>query len=317
MESTQKKGGGCLKFFLIIIVVLILLVGGSIYYLTAEMRKSDEDVLKTYQPTPEIVEIAEKNALTDKGKATFYRAQPELVEGEIFRKYCFANGVESLGCNAPKPGGGPFGGRKIFLLKIDDPEFADHKFSVSVHEMLHSAYNRLKTDEKKRINLLLDQELSKRQGDVHLTDPIDKIKKRKKNNTIEDIREELHSKFGVEYSDLSSELEEYYKQYFTDRSKTIELFRKGGFNSRMRGMDEIKSELDKLSPQLVSMQNQLTAHQKAGDTAKYNNLAGQYNGLVSKYNKLVAESQKIYNEVKQFYQYFNPDYQPPAEEKAQ
>ncbi|PIR06133.1 MAG: hypothetical protein COU40_01155 [Candidatus Moranbacteria bacterium CG10_big_fil_rev_8_21_14_0_10_35_21] len=99
---------------------MVLLVGGIIFYLTAGMRQSDEKVLKTYQPSSEIIEIVEKNALTDKGKAILYRSEPELVDGETFRKYCFANGVEALACNAPKPGGGPFGGRKVFLLKIDD-----------------------------------------------------------------------------------------------------------------------------------------------------------------------------------------------------
>lgn len=318
LKSVQeKKGVGCFKIFLIIIFALVLLIGGLIFYLTAEMRRSDKEILKTYQPTPEIAEIAEKNTLTDKGKATFYRSQPELVEGEIFRKYCFANGVEALGCNAPKPGGGPFGGRKIFLLKIDDSEFADHKFSAAVHEMLHSVYMRLGKDEKKSLVVLLDQELSKRQDDIHLTDPINTIKKRKKNNTIDDIRDELHSKLGVEYGDILPELEEYYKQYFTDRSKIVELFQSGGFNSNVRRMDEIRYEIEVLAPQLTSMESQLTAYRDAGNTAKFNSLIGQYNNMISKYNALAAESQKIYSGIKQFYQYFNPDYQPPAEKKTE
>ncbi|MBI2595113.1 hypothetical protein HYW46_00060 [Candidatus Daviesbacteria bacterium] len=297
-----------LPFLLILAGLLFVFIG------TAGQRTSDEDVLKSYKPAAEIVEIAEKNTLTTKGKATFYRADPEIVEGDVFRKYCFANGVEALGCNAPKPGGGPFGGRKIFLLKIDDPKFSDHKYSAAIHEMLHSAYNRLSSDEKKRINALLETELDKYQDDPHLTGPLEILKKRK-NSNIKTIQEELHSKFAVEYKELSPELEKYYKQYFTDRSKVVELFQKGGFNSRVRRLDQINSELGALNPKLTAMDNQLVLLKNSGDIDKFNSLVGQYNSLVGQYNANVAESKKVFSEVEKFYQYFNPDYKPPEEKK--
>lgn len=298
-----KKGIGCLGISLIILAIPVLLIGGFIFFSTSQLRRSDEDILKTYQPKPEIAEIAEKNTLTDKGKATLYRGDPELVEAEAFIKYCRtqARGVEPLACNAPKPGGGPFGGRQIFLLQIDDQRFSDHKFSATVHEMLHSAYNRLGSEEKKSLNLLLEQELTKYQNDSHLMMVIDTMKKNNKNDE-EDIQEELHSKFGVEYSDLSPELEDYYKQYFTDRSKVVELFKNGGFNSRVRRMDEIRYQTKTLAPQI-------TTYEQAGDVDNFNRLVGQYNALA-------AESQRIYTEIQEFYQYFDPEYKPPAE-KAQ
>lgn len=292
----MKNGHGCLKGCLIAIVTQIVLIGGLIFWATIQFRRSDADILKNYKPTAEIADIAEKNTLTDKGKATLYRSEPEIVDGETFKKYCFANGVEALACNAPKPGGGPFGGRQIFLLKIDDPRFLDHKYAAAVHEMLHSAYNRLSTDEKKRLNTLLDQELAKRRDDSSLMGPIDTIKKRKSNNYLKDIQEELHSKFGVEYSDLSPELEDYYKQYFVDRRKVVELFKNGGFNSRVKKVEEISYETKMLASQLTAGRSKLTAD--------------QYNNLVYRYNAKAAESQRIYNEIKAFYQYFNPDYKP-------
>lgn len=311
----MKQKGGCLKVLLIILAIPVLIIGGFIFMATAELRRTDEEILKNYQPKPEIAEIAKENTLTDKGKATFYRAEPEIVDGETFRKYCFANGVEALGCNAPKPGGGPFGGRKIFLLKIDDPRFVDHKFSAAVHEMLHSAYDMLSSDEKKRINALLDEELVKHQADSSLTNPIETIKNRKINNSIKNVREELHSKFGVEYTDISPQLEDYYRQYFIDRTKVVELFKKGGFNSHITRMDELRTEMEKLAPQLTSMQNQLTAYQNAGDQAGFNSLIGQYNSMVSQYNAKAAEINRLFREVETFYKYFNPNYQPPEQKK--
>lgn len=313
-SSQPKKGKGCLKIFLIIIFSPIILVLGAMAVTVIAsiiQNKPDAEVLKSYKPTAEIAEIAERNGLTDKGKAQFYRDDPTFVDAASFIKYCRtqARGIEPLGCNAPRPGGGPFGGRQVFLLKIDDPRFADHKYSAAVHEMLHSAYNRLTSKEEKRINALLDQEFSKSQ-DPSLKEVIERLKKIKKGEA-KATWSELHSKFAVEYSELSPELEDYYKQYFLDRRKVVELFQQGGFGSRVARIDGIRYELSLLAPQLTSMQNQLTAYQNAGDEAGFNSLIGQYNSGVSQYNAKVAESQKAYDEIQEFYKYFNPDYQPP------
>lgn len=314
-KPTQgKKGIGCFKVLLIILAIPILLIGGFIFFGSSELRRSDEEVLKTYQPFPEIADLAEKNTLTDKGRATFYRSNPEFIDREVFKKYCIVNGVEGLACVGPRRGGGPFGGRQIFLLKIDDPRFSDHKYAASIHEMLHVAHDRLSPSEKTRVNTLLAQELSKRGDDIHLTGPINILKEKGKKD--KDINSELHSKFGVEYSGLSSELEDYYKQYFTDRTKVVELFKKGGFNSRVRRIDEIRYEIEKLAPQLTSIENKLTAYQNSGDAASFNSLLGQYNSMIAQYNAKAAESQRIYNEIQEFYQYFNPSYKPP-ENKTQ
>lgn len=309
------KNGGCFKVALVVILAPILLIGGFIFVSTVQLRKSDEEILKTYKPTSEVADIAEKNTLTDKGKATLYRSDPQIVDSDTFIKDCqtATRGVETLACNAPRPGGGPFGGRQIFLLKIDDPRFSDHKYAAAVHEMLHSAYDRLSDSEKKRVNSLLDLELAKHKDDAHLSTVVGLLSQ--KGGSKSGVLNELHSKFGVEYSNLSPELEDYYKTYFNDRKKVVALYRNGGFNSRVRRMDEISYQTKALVPQLTSMQKQLTAYQNAGDAANFNNLLGQYNSLVSKYNGLAAESRKIYSEIQTFYKYFNPDYKPPETKK--
>ena len=311
-----KKGIGCFTIALIVIFVPIVLLGGFIFFATGKERRTDKDILKSYQPAAEIAEIVEKNTLTDHGKATLYRADPQIVDAQTFTRACKtqARGVESLACVASKLGGGPFGGKQIFLLKIDDPRFSDHKYAASVHEMLHRAYARLSTDEKNRVNGFLDQELSKHPDDSHLTYVVDTLKSRK-GSSASDISDELHSKFGIEYSDLSPELEEYYKQYFADRQKVVGLYKNGGFNSRVRRMDELAYEADALNSKLVSMRNQLSAYQNAGDTGNYNSLVSQFNNMVSQYNAKASESKRIYSEIQQFYQYFNPGYQPLGEKK--
>ena len=314
-QPQEKKGIGCFRVALIIILVPIVLLGGFIFFATADLRRSDEDILKAYQPSAEIADIVEKNTLTEKGRAALYRSDPQIVDAETFAKDCRtkARGVEPLACFAPKPGGGPFGGKQIFLLKIDDPRFSDHKYAAAVHEMLHIAYIRLSSDEKKRINSLLEQELKKHQDDLHLMEVVNVLKDRKGDQ--KDVVDELHSKFGVEYGDLSPELEDYYKQYFNDRIKVVALFKSGGFNSRVRRMDEISYELKTLTPKIKSLESQLTAYQNANDQAGFNSIIGQYNNMVSQYNGLAGESQRIYSEIQEFYKYFNPNYQPPQKSK--
>lgn len=320
-EKTQgkkgKNGFGCLKIFLVILSLpFIIIFIGFLVVLIGNLvsNRSDKDILKSYQPSPDIVEIAEKNTLTDKGKATLYRADPRFVDSEAFIKICqtISRGIEALACIAPKPNGGPFDGRQIFLLKIEDPQFEDHKYSAAVHEMLHAAYKKLGSEEKKRLGPLLDQELLKRQDDPHLAAIIEILKTKKSES---DIREELHSKFGVEIKELSPELEEYYKQYFKDRSKVVDLFQKGGFNNRVRKMDQLQQEINSFNNKLTDMNKELQTLKNSGEIDKFNSLVSRYNNTIGQYNAKVTESKKVYSEVEKFYQYFNPDYKPPEEKK--
>ena len=309
----KKKGIGCLRIVLIILATPILLfIVGFAFFAVKALLDSDEKVLRTYQATPEVADLAEKNTLTDKGKAILYRADPQLIDVRSFAKYCQVKegGVEPLACIAPNPERGPFAGRQIFLLKIDDPEFSDHKYAASVHEMLHDAYKRVRSTKKEQLNALLDQELSKHQDDPHLTTIIDILKK-KTDKRADDIQSELHSKFGVEYSDLSPELEAHYQQYFTDRQKVVQLYKDGGFNSRVRQIDALNTELTAFNNQLTGLKNQLTAHQNSGDIASYNNLLPQFNNLVNQFNAKVARFNSIHSEIQKFYSLFKPGYQPP------
>lgn len=313
----KKKGGGCLRIVLIILAIpFILFFGLFAFTAVRSFIDTDEKFLQSYRGTPDIVDIAERLTLTEKGKAVLYRADPQLVDAQNFTKYCQVKkgGVEPLACVAPNPERGPFAGRQIFLLRIDDPEFADHKYAASAHEMLHQAYKKIRSSKREQLNALLNQELSKRQGDPHLAAVIDILLKQMSKDT-DDVNSELHSKFGVEYSDISPELEKHYRQYFTDRQKVVQLYRGGGVNSRVRQIDALNAELTSLNNQLTSLKNQLTSYKNSGDIDSYNNLLPQFNSLVSQFNAKVAKLNRIHSEIQEFYSLFKPDYQPPQEIK--
>src|SRR3989344_4903463 len=139
-----KKGKGCLLGCLGVIVVIVVLFGGlEIFRRYVIVTKLDKDAFKKYQLTPDITDIATKITLTNSTKDHFYQLEPRFVDTDDFIKFCntIARGIEALACYAPKPFGGPFAGKTILLLQIDDPRFVDHKYSASAHELLHSLYN--------------------------------------------------------------------------------------------------------------------------------------------------------------------------------
>lgn len=289
--SSGKKNKGCVIGCLVaIILVVAFFIGIEMFRRYVIVTKLDKDAFKKYQLAPDFIDIAEKITLTQTAKDHFYKLEPRFVNADDFIKFCktVARGIEALACYAPKPYGGPFAGKTILLLQIDDPRFVDHKYSAAAHELLHSLYSQLSADEKTRVNNLLNQEFAKHQDDTHLQNVLKELEKVDKDE--EEAMSEWHSKFGVEYPEISPELETYYQQYFNNRQKVVQLYLQGGFASRVRRIDQMNWELTQLS-------NQLTSESE-----------------VARYNAKVAEINKLVAEMKEFYLLFNPDYKPPEQQ---
>ncbi|MCR4277417.1 MAG: hypothetical protein NUV80_00385 [Candidatus Berkelbacteria bacterium] len=305
----KKKRHGCLRGCVIFALVIFAIIVVGV--LTTGDFRSDASVLKNYQPTAEFADIALKNTYTDKGKAMLYRTDPQFVNGETFRATCAADGIEGLACTDT---------RKTTLLQIDDPEFSDHKYSATTHEMLHVAYHKLTDDETTQVNALLDQELLKHKDDYHLTGILDMLKEKKAGDATY-VYSELHSKFGVEYTDLIPELEEHYKLYFNNRAEVVRLYREGGFNSRVRRIDQLNAEGVALETKMNALDSTLRSLQAAGvaneDVDAFNAKVNQFNSMVRQYNAKAAESQKVFSEIETFYRYFNPNYKSPTAKTEQ
>ena len=306
-----KKRHGCLKIFfkgclVVVVLVVALIVFGAV---RSGDFLSDESIVKKFPPSAEIADIALQDTFTDKGKAMLYRTKPEFVDGETFRARCIADGVEGLACTDTQ---------QTTFLQIDDPKFIDHKYSAAAHEMLHVAYHKLKDSEKTSLNALLDQELARHQDDYHLTGILDMLKEKKAGDT-ETLYSELHSKFGVEYAELIPELEEHYRLYFTDRAQVVRLYQNGGFNSRVRRIDQLNKEGKVLETKINAIESTLRSLQADGvtDIDGYNAKVNQVNALIRQYNAKAAESKKVFAEVETFYRYFDPNYITPEPKTEQ
>ena len=310
----KKKGKGCLIGCLSLVGILIVVFAGLEVFRRYTVRRMDETFLQTYQPSPQIAEIAEKTTMTDTAKKIFYRADPEFVPTDVFVRYCLEKkGVElALACaRSDTPGEKKSTGPRIFLLQIEDPRFTYNKFPSSAHELLHLIYHRLTAQDKSRLTPLLDAELQRHQDDLHLMEIVDIIKNSGGDQEV--ILNEMHSVFGVEFRDISPELETHYAQYFADRLQVVAMYETGGLETRTRKLDQLSQETKALNTKLVGLSNQLTNLKNTGADDQYNNLIPQYNALVNQYNSKVREGNKIFAEVEVFYKLINPDFQPPQE----
>lgn len=263
--------------------------------------------LRSYQPSAEIVELADSARLSDHGKDLFYVTDPMLLDKEIFNENCqFAEFSIVVGC---------YDGTNIFVLDIEDPELEPGELVTAAHEMLHSAYDRLSSSKKDELEALL-------------MDQLDRIKDEDVLETIQAYREgspesfvnELHSIFGSEVVELSDELEDYYSQYFTDRKAVAETAQAYAevFNELEAEADALAKELEDLAEELnkesarlkqeferlekerSSLQKRIDDGEKTfdlsdaisayeSDVDRYNQDVQQYQKDVKKYNDTLAK----------------------------
>lgn len=183
----------------LLILLFVLVVGGI--GLTRAQQIGDWWHAQTYDPPTEIVQLADAAGMSDEGKKLFYRFEPSLVDQATLDEKCSA---EKLGCTE---------GRFIYILKgATDQEEYNRAVVTAAHEMLHVAYSRLSESKKSEIKSLIDDEIA--------TSAADGIARSLADYPAADYDDEAHSFVGSELAGIGSELEQYYRTYFSDRSKT-------------------------------------------------------------------------------------------------
>jgi len=299
-----------------ILLFIAICIAGLEIFRRNVVSEYEKNFLTNYVPSPEIAEIVEKLGLTDVAKKIFYKSDPEFLDASNFARYCLGTkkGVElALACaRSGTPDDESSSKPRIFLFKIDNPKFADSRFPSAAHEILHIAYRQLESVEKERIGLLIDAELAKRPKDAHLTGIVNIIKQSTPEGQ-EEIRSEMHSILGVEYLDLSPELDQYYAQYFSNRSQLVALYTSGGFEQRMKKLNQLDQQLASLNSELTSMKSQQDAYLKSGELDKYNAGVAAFNAKVNEYNVKAKESRKLFSEVESLYKLINPNFQVSSE----
>jgi predicted nucleic acid-binding Zn-ribbon protein len=263
--------------------------------------------LRNYQPSAQIVALANATTMNDQARRLFYVHHPSLDDKQAFNQNCTEteNSIV-LGCYIKHRG--------IYIFDVTDPRLNGIEEVTAAHEMLHAAYDRLNTKDRQRVDLLTAQAFEALK-DERLNDTVERYRQR--DATI--VPNELHSILGTEVRNLPQELEDYYKKYFNNRAVIVALSEQyqQAFTERQNKIEEYDRELKSLQQRIESIQASLNSQESALDAERrrlddlrarnqieaynagvpgFNELVRRYNAdvstarsLIDRYNHIVAE----------------------------
>jgi len=247
--------------------------------------------LRNYQPPAAISSLADQTTMTPLARKIFYVNHPALDAKTVFGNEC-PNGQREktivLGCYRGNQHG-------IFLLNVTDPRLGGVEDVTAAHEMLHAAYDRLSSNERSRVDGLLQDYFAHDLHDQRIIDTVASYRKSEPN----DVVNEMHSIFGTEVANLPAGLDQYYQRYFTNRAQIVSHADayQVEFTSRQaavqRADDQLsalksritsgKADLNTRNAVIVSTQKTLLA-ERTNNTAAYNAAVPGYNKMVDDYN---------------------------------
>ncbi len=289
------------------LVIFLLLVGAIVALGTHRQALADWLRLRNYTAPTSVVQLATDNTMTPQARHLFYVNHPSITSGKAFTSHCPLGGEKTvvLGCYVGSDSG-------IYLYSVNDGRLQGVEQVTAAHEMLHAAYRRLPGSERTRVDALLNDFYAHHLTDQRIKDTIAAYKKSEPN----DVVNEMHSVFGTEVANLPAPLEQYYKQFFTDRSKVTSFTAsyQAEFSSRQAMikqydmiLDSIKQQIDanqaNLSEQktaIDSQSKQLDAERSSNQAAAYNKDVASYNAAVDSYNGLLAITKNVirqYNDI--------------------
>lgn len=279
-----------------LIIVIVVTVGA----LTKMQDIYDWFALRNYTPPSRVVKLADDTTMNDYTRKIFYVNHPDLNEKTTFNGHCRTTEQSIvLGCFIENKG--------IFLLDVNDPRLSGVMEVTAAHEVLHAAYERLSSEERKKVDKMTEDFFN------NIKD--DRIKTTVKNYRDKDpsvVPNELHSILGTEVSELSPELEQYYSKYFKDRmqiAKFSEQYEQTfvdlrnqvedldlDLESMKKQIDNNQSELSSKNQQIESARANLDALLSAKRIEEYNSKVSGFNQLVSSYNTLINKTKQLITE---------------------
>ena len=185
--------------------------------------------------------MTDRVGFTDRGRFLLNATQPELLEREAFNQACSAKSTEKtavLGC---------YSAGRTYIFNVNNEKLNGIEEVTTAHEMLHAAYERLDSNEKQRINRLLDT-----QGLGASEERIKKLMLSYAKTEPGERLNELHSILATEVAVLDPVLENYYRQYFVDRSAVVRMATsyQTVFDDLVRRQEALVSELNDLASRI-------------------------------------------------------------------
>lgn len=256
--------------------------------------------LHNYTPPAAVAQLAMEDTMTAEARHLFYVNYPVITSGAIFTSHCPLGSEKTvvLGCYVGADQG-------IYLYDVTDSRLQGVEQVTAAHEMLHAAYRRLPSGERRRIDTLLTNFYATGLTDQRIKDTIAAYKKSEPG----DVVNEMHSVFGTEVGHLPAPLERYYSQYFHDRSKITAYTAsyQAAFTSRqalIRQYDNqlqtlkiqintSQAEITKQKAELDALNQQLQSERNNNQVAAYNSGVDSYNTAVNTYNALLQTTKDL------------------------
>jgi len=287
MKTVNRIVSGLVSVVLLVAVLIGLWQRQNIY---------DWWRLNNYDPPSQIVELAKNTKMTDYSKKLFYVNRPQLNDRADFNNNCQTQEQTIiLGCYINHRG--------IYVFNVKDERLKGIKEVTAAHEMLHAAYDRLSNKERARVDKLTS-DAYKKLANERLNKTI--VLYRNKDPSV--VPNELHSILGTEIRELPAELNNYYKQYFTDRLAVViysEKYEKtliqqqdeikkleSQINSAQKDLVVQKTEITNMEAELNNKSQQLQNLKNSNDISSYNSMVPDYNAMVYQVRALV----KNYND---------------------
>jgi hypothetical protein len=298
------------------LVVLLALVAFPLLAVKNAQAIEDWWRLRNYNPPADIVKLTNEDTMTDKSKHLFYVNHPVLISDKNqFHQACpQSEQTIVLGCYYS---GGNIVDEGIAIYDVTDSRLAGVEEVTAAHETLHSAYQRLSSKDKNYINGLLENYYNNDLTDPRIKATIESYKKTEPN----DLVNEMHSVFGTEVANLPAPLENYYKQYFTNRQVITNFSNQyeSVFSQNKTQLDNLKTQIDQLKSELVAdktsiedSQNYLGSESSrmqgllsSGNTQQYNTAVGPYNVKVVQLRRLIANYNAKVNQVNSMVEQYN------------
>lgn len=283
--------------------MLVAVIAAGIFALTNFQSISDYFRLRGYDPPQRVEELANETTMQSDTRRIFYINHPKLSDKAEFNGECRTTEKSIiLGCYVS--------GKGIFLLDVHEPKLNGVVEVTAAHEVLHAQYERLSDSERQKVDKLTTSFFEQKVDDERIKKTVENY--REKDPSI--VPNELHSILATEVRDLSPELEDYYRQYFSDRKKIVEFSEQyeQAFLDLEKQANSIESQLSNLKTQIDTNRSQIDAlstelnNEKARlDALLSNNQVEEYNNSVSDFNRRVASYNSLINQTRQLINEYN------------
>ena len=286
-------------------VALVLLLVAAVLVFVNMTAITDWVRAFGYTPSEQMSALVADDTMTAKAVHLVHINRAAITSKNDFGTQCSSNAEQTivLGCYHGVEKG-------IFVLKISGDKRLDGVMQVTAaHEMLHAAYDRLSKKDKDQVNAWLLDYYNNSLTDQRIKKTIESYKQTEPTELVN----EMHSIFGTEIKKLPDNLENYYKQYFTDRQKIAGFAAdyQAEFTKRQAKVDSYDDQLDRLkktikqhektldrqTKELKQQSSEMNRLRTSGQVSAYNQHVSSYNAKVNSYNDLVATTK---NEISQY-----------------